>query len=68
MSSSASGIHFGHYITRTFNPEILIINATLANIPLITGFTYDRWKKGLSIMIKKWRGILMWKTLNYPTL
>jgi len=53
MSSSASGIHFGHYIARTFNPEILLVNATLANIPLRTGFSYDRWKKGLNIMIEK---------------
>jgi len=56
MSSSTSGIHFGHYITSTFNPETLIINATLANIPLLTGFTYDCWKKGLNIMIEKTAG------------
>jgi len=50
---SASGIHFGHYIAGTFNPEILVVNATLANIPLCTGFTYDRWKKGINVMIEK---------------
>ncbi len=55
-SSSASGIHFGHYIAGTFNPEILLINATLADIPLRTGFSYDRWKKGLNIMIEKAAG------------
>jgi len=55
-SSSASGIHFGHYIAGTFNPEILLVNATLANLPLLTGFTYDRWKKGLNIMIEKTTG------------
>jgi len=55
-SSSASGTHFGHYIAGTFNPEILLINATLANLPLLTGFTYDRWKKGLNIMIEKTTG------------
>jgi len=51
-SSSASGIHFGHYIAGTFNPEILVVNATLADIPLHTGFSYDCWKKGLNIMIE----------------
>jgi len=54
--SSASGIHFGHYIAGTFNLEILVINATLADIPLQTGFTYDHWKKGLNIMIEKMAG------------
>jgi len=33
-SSSASGIHFGHYIAGTFNPEIMVVNAALADIPL----------------------------------
>jgi len=37
----------------TFNPEILVVNATLANIPLCTDFTYDCWKKGVNVMIKK---------------
>jgi len=59
--SLASGIHFGHYIARTFNPTILVVNATLANIPLCTGFTYERWKKGLNVMIKKTAGDLMSK-------
>jgi len=53
---SASGIHFGHYIAGTFNPEILVINATLANIPICTSFTYDCWKKGVNMMIKKMCG------------
>jgi len=55
-SSSASGIHFGHYIAGTFNPEILLINTTLADIPLRTGFSYDRWQTGLNIMIEKTTG------------
>jgi len=55
-SSSASGIHFGHYIAGTFNPEILIMNATMADIPLRTGFSYERWKTGLNIMIEKTTG------------
>jgi len=55
-SSSAPGIHFGHYIAGTFNPEILIINATMANIPLHTGFAYERWKKGMNVMIEKTTG------------
>jgi len=52
-SSSALGIHFGHYIAGTFNPEILVINSAMADILLCTGFSYDRWWKGLNIMIEK---------------
>jgi len=40
-SSLASGIHFGHYIAGTFNPQIMVINAALADIPLRTGFSYQ---------------------------
>jgi len=56
MGSSALGIHFGHYTAGTFNPEILIINVTMANIPLCTGFSYDHWKKGINTMIEKSAG------------
>jgi len=38
---------------RTFNPKILVVNVTMANIPLCTNFTYGRWKKGLNVMIEK---------------
>jgi len=55
-SSSASGTHFGHYIASTFNPEIMVINAALANIPLWTGFSYQCWQTGLNIMIEKTTG------------
>jgi len=53
---SASGIHFGHYMVGTFNPEILVINMTLANIPLCSGFLYAQWKTGVNVMIEKTRG------------
>jgi len=56
MASSASGIHFGHYMAGTFNPEILVVNAMLVDIPLKTGFSYACWKKGLNIMIEKMVG------------
>jgi len=55
-SSLASGIHFGHYIAGTFNPEIMVINAALADIPLRTGFSYQQWQTGLNLMIEKTTG------------
>jgi len=55
-TSSPSGIHFGHYIAGTFNPEILLISVKLADIPLQTGFSPARWKKGLNVMLEKVAG------------
>jgi len=52
-SLSPSGIHFGHYIAGTFNPDILLLNATMANIPLNTGYSPERWRKGLNVMLEK---------------
>jgi len=54
--SLASRIHFGHYIAGTFNPEILVLNAALANILLRMGFSYARWKKGINVKIEKTMG------------
>jgi len=45
----------------TLNPDILVIDATMADIPLYTGFTYDRWKKGVNVMIEKTIVTSMWK-------
>jgi len=39
-----------------FNPEILIFNATMADIPLCTGYTPAQWRKGLNVMIEKTPG------------
>jgi len=55
-SSSTSGIQFGHYIAGTFNPEILVVKTAMVDIPLRMGFTYERWKKDLNIMIEKTTG------------
>jgi len=38
-----SGVHFGHYMAGMFNPDILIFNSTMADIPLKTGYSPARW-------------------------
>jgi len=55
-SSSMSGIHFGHYIASTFNPNILVINAMMANLPLTTGYSPKPWQQGLNVMLEKTPG------------
>ncbi len=42
-SSSLSGIHFGHYMAGTFNPNIVLFNVTMADLPLRTGYLLSRW-------------------------
>jgi len=49
--SSMSNIHFVHYVVGTFNLEIAILNATMANIPLLASYTPKQWPKDLNIML-----------------
>jgi len=39
MSSSLSGIHFGHYMAGMFNPTIAVFNMRLANLGFTTGYS-----------------------------
>ncbi len=52
-ASSMLGIHFGHYMAGTFNPDIVLFNATMANIPMLTGYSPCRWRDGLNVMLEK---------------
>jgi len=54
--SSLSAIHFGHYITGTFNPTIAVFNARLANLGFTTGYLLKRWQMGLNVMLEKMAG------------
>jgi len=35
-------VHFGHYMAGTFNLEIALLNATMADIPLTSGYSPRR--------------------------
>jgi len=37
----------------TFNPHIVLFNATMANLPLKTGYLPSRWRQGLNVMLEK---------------
>jgi len=39
MASSLLGVHFRHYMAGTFNPNIVLFNATMADIPMTTGYS-----------------------------
>ncbi len=55
-ASSLLGIHFGHYMAGTFNPEIAIFNVTMADLPMRTSYSPQRWRKGLNVMLEKTPG------------
>jgi len=46
-------LHFGHYITGLENSYSAELNATLPEIPLITGYSPAQWQHGINIMLKK---------------
>jgi len=55
-TSSPSGAHFGHYKSGTFNDLINAVHTALLVIPLKTSYLYNRWRKGINIMLEKLPG------------
>jgi hypothetical protein len=53
MSSSESGLHFGHYIAGAQSDIILCMHASKATLVINKGEVLERWAQGLSVMIKK---------------
>jgi len=52
-SLSLSGAHFGNYKARASHKLINTLHTLLTDIPLWTGFSYRRWKKGINVMLEK---------------
>ena len=52
-SSSRSTIHFGHYITRSKDDELAAMDAAMARIPAISGYSPLRWRQGLNVVLEK---------------
>ncbi len=56
-SSSESGIHFGHYKAATSCDYISHYHAAKATVVLTLGQSPDRWKRGVTVMLEKERGV-----------
>jgi len=56
--SSLLQLHFGHYIVGLEHPSIAELNATLAEIPLISGYAPTWWKHHINILLEKSQAIM----------
>ncbi len=52
-SSSYSNVHFGHYIAGSQDERIAHFNAGMAMIPASMGYSPNRWRHGLNVMLEK---------------
>ncbi len=52
-SSSYSNVHFGHYIAGSQDERVASFNAGMAIIPAATGYSPNRWRHGLNVMLEK---------------
>jgi len=52
-SSSYSAVHFGHYIAGTHDNWITQFNACMAAILVAMGYSPNRWRHGLNVMLEK---------------
>jgi hypothetical protein len=56
MSSSESGLHFGHYIAGLQSDHLSYFHALKATLIIWRGVVLDRWARGLSVMLEKMFG------------
>ena len=59
ISSSESGIHFGHYIVGSKSDIISHYHASRVSVTLAHAIQLERWSRGLSVMLEKTLGITL---------
>ena len=63
-SSSASGLHFGHYKAAADSPCLASLHSKLIELSFQNSQPLDRWSVGLSVMLEKEHGNLLVKKLR----
>ena len=53
ISSSYSGLHFGHYKAASFDPKLLKLHADKLSLCAKTGVQLARWGRGLTVLLEK---------------
>jgi hypothetical protein len=61
MSSSESGIYFGHYIVGSKSDMISHFHAARVSVTQAHAILLERWPRGLSVMLEKTLGIMLVK-------
>lgn len=56
-SSSESGLHFGHYKAACSSEYLNHFHAAKATTAVSLGTPYDRWKRGVTVMLEKELGV-----------
>ena len=56
ISSSPTGLHVGHWKCGSLDNTINWVNASMANIPYLSGYSPSRWQQGINVMIEKKKG------------
>jgi hypothetical protein len=59
ISSSWSQLHFGHYIAASEDDFLSEIHALKTHLVCSTGYSFPRWKKGLTVMLEKKAGVIL---------
>jgi hypothetical protein len=54
-ASGKSGLHFGHFIAACKHHELKLVECQMANFPLRTGYSPQRWQQGVEVMLLKQR-------------
>jgi hypothetical protein len=54
-ASGKSGLHFGHFIAACKHPELKLVECHMANFPMRSGYSPQRWQQGVEVMLLKQR-------------
>jgi hypothetical protein len=57
-SSGSSGIHFGHFKAGCEDLEISMFDKWFLELSMATGYSLERWHRGIDVMIPKKKGSL----------
>ena len=57
-ASSASGLHYGHYVAQTSSPLVSSVKCNLVNLAVKNSTPLERWICGVSIMLENSTGNL----------
>ena len=52
-ASSMLGLHFGHYKAAIDSNYIREVHSLMSTIALATGYSFNRWQHGLTVLLKK---------------